>query len=304
MDRSTRKARDAVKQPGAAGGGKVSKPGRIRSGWMLAKLSWRVLMLDKELLVFPLLSGISCLLVISGFAGGIWASGMGQQENVGNDAATWAVVFAWYFVNYFVIVFFNSALVACAIIRFRGGDPTVGDGLRAAGERIAQIAAWALLASSVGVILRMIESRVELVGRIMAALLGAAWTIAAYLVVPVLVVEKLGPIDAFKRSTMIISKTWGESIVSNVGIGLVTFLVAFLLLGATGIALSVLAAQMQSLAVVLAGLAVMLLLFLLIWLVSSALNSIVLSAIYLYATEDKMPEAFQGSGMQEAFVRR
>ena len=33
------------------------------------------------------------------------------------------------------MIFFNAALVACAIIRFRGGDPTVMDGLRAATAR-------------------------------------------------------------------------------------------------------------------------------------------------------------------------
>lgn len=135
----------------------------------------------------------------------------------------------------------------------------------------------------------MIEERVAFAGKIVVALLGAAWTIATYFVVPVLVVEKLGPVDAFKRSATILKKAWGESIVSNAGVGAVTFLVTLLLMIGTGIVAAVLAIQMSSLALALAG---------------SALSSIVLSALYLYATENKLPEAFHGAGLDQAFVAR
>lgn len=280
------------------------KRGRIRNGWALARQSFRVLMLDKGLLVFPLLSGISCLLVLAGFFGAAWASGIAQRDELAGDFTSGVLLFAYYFANYFVIVFFNSALVACAMIRFRGGNPTVRDGLRAARERLAQIVAWALLAATVGVVLRMIEERVAFAGKLVIALLGAAWTIATYFVVPVLVVEKLGPVDAFKRSATILKKAWGESIVSNAGVGAVTFLVTLLLMIGTGIVAAVLAIQMSSLALALAGLAVILVIAVLGMLVGSALSSIVLSALYLYATENKLPEAFNGAGLNQAFVAR
>ena len=96
------------------------RPGKIRGAWLLTKQSWRVLMQDKTLLVFPLLSGISCLLVMASFAAGAFASGV-LSEQAHGEAAFWAMTFAFYFVNYFVIVYFNSALVACAMTRFRGG---------------------------------------------------------------------------------------------------------------------------------------------------------------------------------------
>jgi hypothetical protein len=288
---------------------KVSRPGRIRSGWMLAKLSWRVLMLDKELVVFPLLSGLSCVLVLAGFAGGAWSLGLVQVEGQAEvqeapDQLAFAAFFAWYFVNYFVILFFNSALIACAIIRFQGGDPTVRDGLRAAGERIAQIAAWALVASTVGVLLRVLEDRVGFAARIVVAVLGAAWTIAAYFVVPVLVVEKLGPIEAFRRSTSIIRETWGESLASNIGIGAIAMFIALLVMIAGGVATGMLYAQTQNGAVALAAIGVTLLLLILITLASSALSAIVVSALYLYAAEKKLPDAFQGAGAEGAFVKR
>lgn len=282
----------------------AAKRGRIRNGWELAKQSWRVLMLDKELLVFPLLSGFASFLVLASFLGGAWASGLAGRDDAVADIRSWVLVFAYYFVNFFVIVFFNSALVACAMIRFRGGDPTVLDGLRAAGGRLSQIVAWALLAASVGVLLRMVEERVGFIGKIVIALLGAAWTIATYFVVPVLVVEKLGPVDAFRRSAGILKKAWSESVVSNVGIGFVTFIVTLLIVVATSVAFVMLAVKLASLAVAIAGLGVVLLILVIAALVGSALNSIALSALYLYATEDRVPEAFAGSGIENAFAAR
>jgi len=270
------------------------RPGRIRGAWLLTRQSWRVLMLDKELLVFPLLSGIACILVLASFVAGAFATGSFQEGKAQNDAVAWAALFAYYFVNYFVIVFFNSALVACALIRFQGGNPAVADGMRAAGARLPQILAWALLAATVGVALRMIQERVALVGRIVIALLGAAWTIATYFIVPVLVVEKLGPFDAVGRSTALMKQTWGESLTSHIGIGAATGLITFLgvlLIGAASVALAV---AMSSAGFLIAGGVAVAAFLVLAALVSSALSSIVLAALYLYAAEKKVPQAFDG----------
>ena len=131
--------------------------------------------------MFPLLSGIACLVVLAGFVIPLWGTPQAQailkERHVPNDPLSYVLLFLFYFVNYFVIVFFNSALVACAIIRFRGGSPTIGDGLRVAMARVPQIAAWALLSATVGLVLRIIESRSEKVGQFVAGLLGMAWSI-------------------------------------------------------------------------------------------------------------------------------
>ncbi len=102
-----------------------AKIGKFRNGLALAGQSWRVLMLNKALLVFPLTSGIACFLVLATFFGGAWAAGLGRAESTVSEPLYLALLFAYYFANYFVIVFFNSALVACAMIRFRGGEPSV-----------------------------------------------------------------------------------------------------------------------------------------------------------------------------------
>ncbi|MDF1742766.1 MAG: DUF6159 family protein [Gimesia sp.] len=279
---------------------------RISNGWALTKQSFRVLMLDKELLLFPIMSGISCLLVLASFALPLWnskyASVVMNDQQVPQDPVAYIILFAFYFVNFFVIIFFNSALMACAIIRLKGGNPTVGDGFRAAMNRLPQIAGWALVSATVGFILKMIESRSEKIGQLVAGLLGMAWSITTYFVIPVLVVEQKSPFEAMKRSVGILRKTWGESLVANFGIGLIVFLImipVFLMIVAGGFIIA-------SGNVILGGalIAVGFISILLVSLISTAIHSILIATIYLYAAEDEVPEQFDRSLIEHAFVTK
>ena len=276
---------------------------RFSRGWTLAKHSWEVLKLDKELLIFPLISGIACLLVLASFAAPLYNTQYFQlvmeDGKIPQDPIAWAILFAFYFVNYFVIVFFNTALVACAIIRFRGGDPTVMDGLKAATSRLPQIAAWALVSATVGIILKAIESYSEKAGAFAAAILGGAWSIATYFVVPVLVVEQVDPITAVKRSLSVLKRTWGESLSANFGIGIITFIgMLFAMVPLFGGMMMV--ASGQSVAGgILIGCGVIAMIT--VALISSALSAIMLGALYLYATEGEVPQQFDDTTFRQAF---
>src|SRR5690606_18457675 len=124
-------------------------------------------------------------------------------------------------VQYFVIFFFNTALVGAAMIRLDGGDPTVSDGLRIARGKWATILGYAAIAATVGMLLRALEQRAGVVGRIVSGLIGAAWAVAPDLTVPVLGARDVGPIEAVKESASLLKATWGENIIGNGGIGLV-----------------------------------------------------------------------------------
>ncbi|MCH7813453.1 MAG: hypothetical protein IID40_05470 [Planctomycetes bacterium] len=276
---------------------------RISNGWALAKQSFRVLMLDKELLLFPLFSGIACLAVIASFAlpllGSEWVQTIGDEQGAPGDPLAYLVLFLFYFCNYFVIVFFNSALIACAVIRFKGGDPTVADGFRASFSRLPQIVAWALVSATVGLILKIIESRSQRAGRFAAALLGSAWGIATYFVVPVLVVEKLGPGAAIKRSLSVLKNAWGETIVANFGIGFIVFLLMIACMGP-----ALFGVFIGGTVAVTAGIVLSVLGVLLVSLVSSAVNAISLGALYLYASDGAVPAHFDNDFLSHAFVAR
>jgi hypothetical protein len=277
---------------------------RISNSFALARSSWNVLRTDKQLVVFPVLSGIGCLLVLAAFWVPVLAV-VGPDNLADNGAPPWvyAVAFAYYFCSYFVVIFFNAALVSCAIIRFNGGTPTVGDGLGAAWARLPQILAWALVSATVGMLLKIIENAHERAGAILSAILGTVWTVVTYFVVPVLVVEKVGPIEAIKRSASILKHTWGEALVGRFGIGLFVLLLAIpgILLLVAGVAL-IAAGPLAVLGIVL--IAAALVYFVLVAAVSAALQGIFVGALYQYAANGQVPSGFEADTMRSAFGRK
>jgi hypothetical protein len=278
---------------------------RLSASFALASSSWRVLRTDKKLIIFPLLSGASCLMVLAAFAMPFlarpqWAQSVIDAVDANGQPPTWVypVLFAYYFCNYFVIIFFNAALVSCALIRFSGETPTLGDGLAAAGRRLPQILAWALVSATVGLVLKLIENANERVGQFISAILGTAWTVMTSFVVPVLVVEQVGPFTAIARSLSILRRTWGEALVGRLGLGFFMFLLSLpgilLLVAGIFVANTMLAAGI--------GLAAVGLLYLLLAAAAgSALQGIFVGALYEYAARGQVPDGFDRGDMARAF---
>jgi hypothetical protein len=275
--------------------------GRFARSWALVKGSAAVLRSDRELLLFPLLSGICTLLVAATFIAPLAFGGALAAVDDGETPIwVWPIAFAFYLSQYFVIFFFNAALVGAARIRLDGGDPTMADGFRIALSRWPQILGYAAIAATIGMILRMIQERAGFVGRWIAGLLGLAWTVASFLVVPVLVNENIGPIDAVKRSTELLKRTWGENLVGNVGIGFVFGLLTFGWLLLAG-ALFALALQAQSTPAIIVTIAVAVLGFLLLGLVQSALQGVYAAALHRYAQVGDAGGGFEGAMIADAF---
>ena len=196
--------------------------GKIGRGWQLAKMSLRVIRKDKELLLFPVLSGIITLLILGTFFVGTFMSvGFSELDNTSSSWVFYAFFIVFYFVAFFVSIFFNAAIIGCATIRMNGGDPTLKDGFRIAGQNVGRILMWALFAATVGLIIKAIQERVGLIGKLIMGAIGVAWTIVTYFVVPVLIFEHVGPWTAVKRSASILKNAWGEALVGNLGLGVI-----------------------------------------------------------------------------------
>jgi Family of unknown function (DUF6159) len=269
---------------------------RIAYTWRLMGASYEVLRRDKELVFFPLMSSVCCLLILASFAAPILLTRAWEGAHLG--PLYYVVMFFFYFSNYFIITFFNAAIVGSAVVRLSGGEPTFGDGLRTATSRLPQILAWAALAATVGLVLRVIEERSEKIGRLVAGLMGAAWSLATFLVVPVLVVEQKGPIEALKKSTSLLRKTWGDQLVSGAAFGFIFFILALPGFGLLFVGF------LGGFKVGLAGLVVGLLYLLLLALVHSALQAVFEAAVYLYAEKGAAPELFGRELLSGALVSR
>lgn len=277
--------------------------GKFARTWELMGASWRMLVRDKQLIVFPMLSGLALAVIIVLFVVPIVAESAAMPDSspgLQPDGAMYAGFFLFYLVNYFVVIFFNAALIACVLERIDGGQPTLGYGLRCAWQRLPQILGWALLASTVGFALRLVEQRVGFIGRLVVGVLGMAWSVTAFLVVPVLVVEGSGPIESYKRSVEMLKQTWGEQIVGNISFGLLfavfgiapAVVVLFLLRGAHGAAWGY----------ALLGAAVLYLV--LLGLVQATLQTIYQTAIYLYAANGQVPDGFDETALASSFRQK
>jgi len=150
-----------------------------------------------------------------------------QQENT---ALNYAVLFAFYVINYFIVIFFNIGLIHCTHLYFKGEQVSVRKGLQFSLSIIGRIFTWALFAGTVGFILKIIQQRSGIVGKIITGLIGVVWSIATFFVLPVIAYENVGPIDAVKRSSQLMKEKWGESLTSRFSFGLFQML-AILLLG-------------------------------------------------------------------------
>jgi Family of unknown function (DUF6159) len=279
---------------------------RISNSWSLVKASAAVLSADKELMVFPAISAVLSVLVLITFAVPTVMAGWFDSTALGEagfPVAGYVVGFFFYVVQYFVIFFCNTALVGAALIRLRGGDPTVGDGFRLALSKITAILGYAVLAATVGMILRAISERSGALGKIVVSFIGLAWSVATFLVVPVLAAEDIGPIEAVKRSSAYLRKTWGEQIVGSAGMGAVFGLLTFGTFLA-GIALFIGAAMTESLPLMGAVGVGLILALMALALVSSALGGIYAAAVYRYASEGDAGAFFSPDLVKGAFHRK
>jgi len=270
--------------------------GKFSRSWQLVMQSFAILRSDKQLMLFPVLSAICCFIVTAVVAtGGAFlvlparAAALAAGEPFRMNQSPWFLpgMFVLYVVNYFVIVFFNVALVGVANSRLMGGTWTFRDGLELAWHRKGTIFQWALVAATVGVVLRTVEERMGLIGRIIMRIIGVAWTLACYFVVPVLAFEDLGPIEAVKRSAKLFRDTWGEKVLGGFSLGLVSMVLML-----PGIGLIIAAAFLGGVTGLLIGMAVAFIYFMLLSVFMSAVGGVFNAALYRYACFKQVPPAF------------
>lgn len=262
--------------------------GRIGNSWKLMKTSFNVLRKDKEILVFPIVSFIACVLIIISFFAGFFFLGIPVIFD-----RPWffiLIVFFLYILLFFIVIFFNTAIIGCAVIRLNGGNPTISDGLHVATKNIVRIFLWAIISATIGMILQAIRERTGWIGKIVVGILGLAWSYVTFFIIPILIYEKKSVPASIKRSAQLFKETWGETIVGSFGFGIIIFLLA--LLGIIPIFLGFL--SMSNVGIII-GFFIAFLYWVILGAVYSALNGIYVAALYQFATKKGLPPEFDGS---------
>jgi hypothetical protein len=262
--------------------------GKFGHSWQLMKTSLGVLRKDKEIMIFPVLSFIACAIILLSFFAGFWFLGL---PSIDTSPWPWVVVmFLIYLVLFFIVIFFNTAIIACADIRLNGGDPTVSDGLRIASQNIGRILIWACISATIGMVLQAIRQKGGWVGRIIAGVFGIAWTYVTFFIIPVLIYEKKGIASSIRRSASLFKQTWGETIIGSFGFGIIFVLLA--LLGILPISLGYFLGGTTG---VIIGFIIAFFYWAFIGVVASATNGIYVAALYQFATKKQLPSEFNTS---------
>jgi hypothetical protein len=260
----------------------------------LVKTSWDILMADKKLLAFPVLSGIVTILVVLTFILPIlFTGGEGTSSGIG----TLVLLFLFYVASYFVVIFFNTALITCVNAKLNGKELSIGEGLSTSVKHLPAIIGWAIVAATVGLILNLLEERAGFIGDIVLAIIGGVWSLVTFFVVPVLILEDKGVFDSLKESVTLVKKTWGESIVGSASMALIFVVIGIIAAaGVFGIMM------LGNPTVFFIALALFLLLVVVLAVVYSAMQGIFVTALYAYAKTGTVPSAFNPDLIKNAFV--
>lgn len=274
--------------------------GVFSRGWLLVKESATVLKDNTSLIIFPVVSGICTIIVSASFfvPGFFLLNGTGDEAKI--NPVAYVLLFFFYLANYFVVVFFNVGLISCVRKIMHGQPTSFAEGMSDAWRNIGKIFSWAVISATVGVLLQALRSLLRdnlgWLGGLIAGLFGAAWSLVTLFVVPVMVFEGMGPIEAIKRSWSIFKKTWGENFVGQGSMGII-----FFLLGLLGIAPIVLAIVTGTAALIIGAVLLAVIYWFILGIIFATLNGIFRMALYEYATTGQVSPLFSQQAIVSAF---
>ena len=271
----------------------------IGRGWQLSKLSFSVIKADPELLLYTFLSAIMVFATIGAASypayeadqteGSHWAMTEGTDSETGevtseltNQYRAW--IFLTYMIGSIVVVFWNSAIIVSAHERLTGGDPSIMTGIKVAFSRIHIIVLWGIITGTVGLLLRIARDAisnnqkahpaVKILAYIVLWLVEVAWWIYTFFIIPMIVLEKKGIGEGLRDGRALFGKTWGENVVSGLGIGFMSII---------GIVISVIIGFLVMSFSPIVGIIIMITMIGLTILLCNTAEVVVVAALYEYA---------------------
>lgn len=284
-----------------------AKPNKLSASVKLTRAAWRVLKLDKELLLVSLMSVLTSFIVFGILIAILFSTGLFIQPTsddgvVANfDTKYYAITAAYLFISYIIVNFFSGAISYGALQRFQGKDPTLKVSLGAAFVKFGPLTAFSGLQATVGLVLNIISDRLPFAGKIATFIAGAAWDVATMFTVPLIMDGKeTRPLKAVRASAQTFLKIWGESAFIGIGLGFIeisfTIIMAILLVATIG-----LAAALSSWVIGLIGGAIVLLGVIAFIIIMLTLRIIVMTAAYYYASSNQIPAGFDNELVRSMF---
>jgi hypothetical protein len=307
---------------------------KLKSTWKLVRQSFTILMQEKRLLFFPLVTSFLTVFIFLFFiapipfqptghsylsqdhweavAESILQSDLAQVESEDDlELKTWFMGYLamLYLVSMFLLTFFNTAFFNEIIHALNGQPVSIMGGLRFALTKLKPIAMWSLLAGIVGIAIQKLEQHLGFFATWIIGLIGVVWSVASVFAVPVLIrdEESANPFEVLKKSALLIKRRWGEGLIGYVGIRTAGAVVAIGLIVVFSVLLVVLSLVVGSylltiltpFLVVLIGAFVLALI--LVAYLENVTNKVFQCALYIYAAEGVIPGPFDQAVLDSAW---
>ena len=281
----------------------------MANGWaqsrVLTEKSWAVLKAHRGLLSFPIAAFFINVLVLLIFA--VLVIVLFVVGNWVTVTLGIVVVLAGLYLTQIVGFVAKGGMVACADDALAGRPMEIGAGWARSLRHSGDIAQWAFISMIVGVLLGAIRGNGQgnvaaiLLRNVVAAAAGVAWSIITLFVLPAIVLDDSGVINAIKSSAHVVKERWGTQISGNVRIAGRLIL---LFLPGLGLALGgVFAAQVSiPLAAVLIVLGV--LLMIIAGLLAGTVRTIFSVALYRFVTNGETLGGFTAEELQSSVRTR
>ena len=299
---------------------------KFKQSWRLFKASVTVIRQHPKLLWFPVLTTVLTVFIALFFLSAMAIPMVLHQTGYHlNQIQHWSALMRYYFpqhpgaerhfpwgslclpviylVSMFLATFFNVAFYSEIIAAFGGREVSLRRGLRTACSRLPSILAWSLLAGLVGWLIRAIEERLPLAARIVAGLIGLAWSIAAVFAIPVIIQEQAtrNPIKILQKSAITLKRTWGESLIGYVGISAGNLVIRACLMLPV-LLVCVLAVHFKSEWLLIIAVLIMMLGVLFTAYVCRVAGDAYRCALYIYASEGVVPEPYSQDLLDMAWI--
>ena len=187
------------------------KPGKIKSSWLVTKSSWDVMMLDKELIVIPILafliiSIVSFLAMVLAPIELDWFTGTEES----NQLIQTLVILTFAIVVSSIWSIFAGALIQGALERFKGNDPTIKGCIFASLKRSGSLVQFSVFSVVLGYIISTVASKIPFIGgAVLQWLASSAWSVASFFAI-------LSP--PRKRALTLLRRSGGKVLLFRMGL--------------------------------------------------------------------------------------
>jgi hypothetical protein len=277
----------------------LSFANKVANSWKLTRASFKVLLRNPKLIVYPAITFVVCVLILIGFVGYSYAMDAWIKETDRSRLMLVTMILIGSFITYFIMTFVavlsNAAIVGISGMLLQGKVPTVKDGYTIALSRFGSLTIWAGMTS--------IVTFLSSFGRFFLSAVGIAWSVLTYFVIPVMIFEGVGPFKGVKRSKDILKARWGESLITNFGIWTVLSLI-YLVLALIFLLLSLLFLTMYAVVLFYSMLLLLVITTFTFGLVGYTLKGILMASLYWYSVTGDPGFDIPEGPLKELFRKR